>query len=242
MMRSGRLLGALACMSGLLAAGNSVAGDPVQPKQLWVSAPITIDAAGKPLIGKIKGAVGGLATVLKAMLEKEKYVAASRDGTAVAGKMNVAAHVVLTPIRGDDYAITLDNIVVAPLLRKANPPRYPLGMARSGLSGYVAVELTVAADGKVIRARSVDASDAAFSREVLAVAKSWRFESASVDGSEFEYGVTLPILFSASQQRQTPKVSCRLDPRAPRWSKQTEGVCLDLLEITLGSVHRNSAQ
>jgi TonB family protein len=229
-------------MAWLLAAGSVVAGDLAQPKQLWVSAPITIDAAGNASIGKIKGASGGLAAVLKARLEKEKYVAASRDGTAVASQMHIAARAGLTPSGGDDYSITLDSIVVAPLLRKAGPPRYPLGMARNGLSGYVTLALTVAADGKVIRAHSVDASDAFFSKEVLAVAKRWRFESASVDGSKFEYEVTLPIVFNASQQRQSPKFSCRLDARAPRWSKQTEGVCLDLLEITLGSVRTNSAQ
>jgi len=209
---------------------------------LWVSAPITIDAEGSALIGKIKGADGGLATVLKAMLEKEKYVAANRDGTAVAGKMNVSAHAVLTPTRADDYAITLNNIVVAPLLRRADPPRYPLGMARSGVSGHVTLALTVASDGKVIRAHSVNASDASFSKEVLAVAERWRFESASVDGSNFEYEVTLPIFFNASTQRQSHKFSCGLDMRGPRWIKQTEGVCLDLLEIRLGSERTNSAQ
>ena len=232
MKRSIRCVSAVGCLSVLFAAGIVFATENVQPKQLWVSASITIDAQGRASIEDLVGAKGALAEVVRAEITNASYLPASREGKPVASKMELRARVMLTPVDGDDYAVKLDAISLAPLLRRATPPRYPIGMAQRNLSGHVTLELTIGADGRVIRAEAVDATDPVFSKEVLAVVKGWRFESSSVDGSNFEYVVTLPIWFQASKHQTPPEFVCRRDERRPRWKQQSKPDCLDLLLIT----------
>ncbi|WP_341867482.1 energy transducer TonB [Luteimonas yindakuii] len=56
-------------------------------------------------------------------------------------------------------------------------PRYPSEALRSGQSGEVLVEFTVAADGSVSNARVVRADPPrVFDREALTAVRRWRFE------------------------------------------------------------------
>ena len=96
-----------------------------------------------------------MAEVVRAEITNASYLPASREGKPVASKMELRARVMLTPVDGDDYAVKLDAISLAPLLRRATPPRYPIGMAQRNLSGHVTLELTIGADGRVIRAEAV---------------------------------------------------------------------------------------
>lgn len=169
-----------------------------------------------------------MAEVVRAEITNASYLPASRESKPVASKMEVRARVMPTPVDGDDYAVKLDAISLAPLLRRATPPRYPIGMAQRNLSGHVTLELTIGADGRVIRTEAVDAADPVFSKEVLAVAKGWRFEPSSVDGGNFEYVVTLPVWFQASKHQTPPEFVCRRDERRPRWKQQSKPDCLDL--------------
>ncbi len=187
-------------------------------------------------MGNIAGTNGAVADAVHAELSKAAYLPASSNGKPVASKMHVAARVVLTPEGGDKYSITVDEISLTPLLRTAMPPRYPVGMAARDESGYVTLELTIRADGRVIRAKAVDATHPALSKEVLTVARGWRFAPSSVDGSEFEYVVTQPVWFQASARHARPEFVCQLDERRPRWLKQANGGCLDMMTITFRSM------
>jgi protein TonB len=78
----------------------------------------------------------------------------------------------------------------APAARPAPPPRattpigirtpqpaYPASAARSGITGEITVEISIAADGSVSNVRVVRATPrGAFDREVLATVREWRFQ------------------------------------------------------------------
>lgn len=227
-----RYLSIVVCLFASGAAGPVFAGGKASPGRLWVGAPITIDAEGRASVGRLVGAKGPLAEVARAQLSEASYVPASKDGEPVASRMYASAAIVLTLLSGGDYAVKVENIAVAPVLRIASPPLYPIESARRGQSGYVTLELTVGADGRVIRAVTVDATNALFSKAVLAVTSRWRFESSSVDASNFEYDATLPVWFQGNKSDKPPTFVCRWDERRPRWKHQVEGGCLDALIIT----------
>ncbi|WP_290890882.1 TonB family protein, partial [Arenimonas sp.] len=56
-------------------------------------------------------------------------------------------------------------------------PAYPAAAARSGITGDITVEISIAADGSVSDVRVVRAQPrGAFEREVLATVRDWRFQ------------------------------------------------------------------
>ncbi|HEU0152196.1 MAG TPA: energy transducer TonB [Arenimonas sp.] len=56
-------------------------------------------------------------------------------------------------------------------------PAYPASAARSGITGEITVEISIAADGSVSNVRVVRATPrGAFDREVLATVRDWRFQ------------------------------------------------------------------
>jgi TonB family protein len=185
------------------------------------------------LVGDIVGAKGALAEVVRTELTKARYVPATSAGMPIASRTRVDARIVLVPVGGDDYTVKFDDIRLAPDWLAGPPPRYPIGRARTNNSGHVTLELTLGGDGRVRNVVAVEASDPAFAKEALAVAKWWRFEPSGAEDARFEYVVTQPIWFKASRSERPPEFHCRWDQRRPKWEQQVEGGCLDLLTVSI---------
>lgn len=79
---------------------------------------------------------------------------------------------------------------------KTDAPNYPVEAARSRTEGFVEVEFTVGADGKVSNISVVRAQPArVFEREAVAAVRRWTFEPATEGGQPVEARVRRRIDF-----------------------------------------------
>lgn len=240
MKRSGRLIWAGGCLSALAAAGIAFANEDARPRQLWVNAPITVDAEGRASIGKIDGAQGPLAQAAHEQLIKARYLPARRNGVAVASSTHLTATMVLTPVEGDKYSIGLGAITLAPLSMKIAPPSYPVEMVRRGRSGFVELRLRIGIDGKVTVLRTVAASDAAFEKVAVESVEHWLFVPQTVEGVPTDFEVSQSFWFSGESKRRRaefeglPTFLCDMNESSPRWEKQVG--CLNRMEIGFSQV------
>lgn len=79
---------------------------------------------------------------------------------------------------------------------KTDAPNYPVEAARSRTEGFVEVEFTVGADGKVSNVSVVRAQPSrTFEREAVAAVRRWTFEPATENGQPVEAKVRRRIDF-----------------------------------------------
>ncbi len=81
-------------------------------------------------------------------------------------------------------------------------PRYPLIAESRGIEGWVRIEVIVATDGTVSRARVVDANPKhLFDQSALDAIRRWIFKPAFKDGHAVAQRATLNMLFKIKKQR-----------------------------------------
>ena len=121
------------------------------------------------------------AAQLAAQQQAERDAAAEREAAQQAAAEREAAQQRAAQQRAAQQAAKPAEpaVVSANELRPISTPapRYPIDALRSGRSGEVQVEFTVAADGSVTSARVVRSNPPrVFDREAVAAVKRWRFE------------------------------------------------------------------
>lgn len=90
--------------------------------------------------------------------------------------------------------------------KNTNPPLYPAGAAKAGVSGKVIVIVDVGADGSVVAAK-IEKSDPAgvFDDTVMAAVQKWKFEPAIENGKPVAGRVRVPVDFRVDPPAQAPQ-------------------------------------
>lgn len=83
-----------------------------------------------------------------------------------------------------------------PVPVKTPPPKYPDALRRDGVSGVVAVVITIDEQGTVIDASIAKASHAEFEKPSIDAVKGWKFKPAKVGGNAVKVRVTIPLRFN----------------------------------------------
>jgi TonB family protein len=201
-----------------------------KPKEIWIHAPIEIAADGKAQIGELKGVSGALSAMAKQALTNSRFLPAHRNGAAVVSSTHLTAILVLTPVRADDYSISLKDINLAPTGLAVAPPLYPADMVRGNRSGDVELRLRIGVDGKPVYLRTVSSSHQAFEKAAIASMKRWKFEPQRIAGRPVEVEVSQPVrFFPRGQPPVARSFECAWDEARPRWEKQTG--CLNAVEV-----------
>lgn len=97
-------------------------------------------------------------------------------------------------------------IDVAPQVKGAKPPVYPVELRQSGVPGEVHVALALGAQGEVIDAVAEKSTQTEFEAAAVEAAKNWKFAPGMKSGAPVNVRVLLPIVFTT-----------RVDSDQPAW-------------------------
>ena len=103
--------------------------------------------------------------------------------------------VAVSSVRADESA----DFDVKPMPLKTPPPVYPDQLRRDGITGMVAVRVTIDENGTVSDCAVAKSSNAAFDRAALEAIRGWKFKPASKQGSAVKSRIIIPIKFAASE-------------------------------------------
>jgi TonB family protein len=78
-------------------------------------------------------------------------------------------------------------------------PQYPSELRREGIDGTVDVTFIVGKEGRVIAASSMNATHPEFAKEAERAVRRWRFEPGKRYGSPVQFRMTVPMVFSVSE-------------------------------------------
>jgi len=114
-------------------------------------------------------------------------------------RLLLLAVVVCLPLRlaADDTVYT--KVDVNPVPVKTPPPDYPNDLRRQGVSGVVAVTITIDETGSVTSSTVSKSSNPDFEAPALAAVKKWKFKPAQKDGAPVKMKVTIPIRFNIEE-------------------------------------------
>mgnify|MGYP002781123951 CR=1 FL=1 len=85
---------------------------------------------------------------------------------------------------------------VRPVPVKTPPPQFPSDMQRQGISGVVAVRVTIDETGSVAECSVSKSSHAEFEQAAVSAVKNWKFKPASKGGVAVKASVVIPIKFT----------------------------------------------
>jgi periplasmic protein TonB len=85
-----------------------------------------------------------------------------------------------------------------PVPVKTPPPKYPDALRREGVSGMVAVVVTIDEKGGVTAATVSKSSHTDFEAPAVEAIKAWKFKPAKVGGNAVKVRVTVPLRFAVS--------------------------------------------
>lgn len=75
-------------------------------------------------------------------------------------------------------------------------PRYPAVARAAGKEGSVTIAIIIGADGSVMDAKLVDATDPIFVEPAIKAVKQWKFRPAAIDGQPVNISTSVPVVFS----------------------------------------------
>lgn len=76
----------------------------------------------------------------------------------------------------------INNLDQRPVARVQNPPQYPYEMSRAGISGEVAVEFIISANGDVVDTRVMRSSHREFEVPAMMAVSKWKFKPGRKGG------------------------------------------------------------
>src|SRR5690606_5432113 len=140
---------------------------------------VVISVGGQPtMIGPFTGLDEAVATAVRVQLERQEFVAATRDGAAVDSDAFVEGRIVLVPAGTEDYDVQLRDVRLKPARAVSTPkPRYPSREFQRKAAGHVELELLVDADGNVAGATTISAATPGFEKAAREAALAWTFQT-----------------------------------------------------------------
>ncbi len=84
--------------------------------------------------------------------------------------------------RGMKDLFDINNLDQRPVARVQNPPQYPYEMSRAGISGEVAVEFIISANGDVVDTRVIRSSHREFEVPAMQAVQKWKFKPGRKGG------------------------------------------------------------
>jgi protein TonB len=84
--------------------------------------------------------------------------------------------------RGIKDLFDINNLDQKPVARVQNPPQYPYEMSRAGISGEVAVEFIINANGDVVDTRVIRSSHREFEVPAMQAVQKWKFKPGRKGG------------------------------------------------------------
>lgn len=213
----------------MVASLPSVAGEP---KRLYFSADVTIDAAGIATVSRVSGAKGPLANALESQLEGRVYFPAREEGRLAESTTTIYATAVLTPVGDDDIAVSIEGVRLWPATPRLHPPHYPAEMARKGLGGVGVVAFSVGADGHPRNPHMLQVSDPRIEEQIMSAVKRWRFTPETIAGRPSSEEVAVPIWFRPEGDVSPPPDFACPPVGARAYADENANGCMDRIEIT----------
>jgi TonB family protein len=187
---------------------------------------VTVGSDGRVEVGEISGVSSALEQVVRSHLAAIHFVPARHGDTFVATTVPVSGTLLLTPTGDGQYEVRMEEAKVAPRLKDADPPRYPVDQMLAGVAGFAEITARVGNSGNIIGTHTVASSHRDFARAARDAMRTWRFEP--LPGGMMEMKVTVPFLFQlASSKSERPTFKCTLAADIAYVEKQ-DG-CIDLM-------------
>jgi len=191
---------------------------------------VVISVGGQPtMIGPFTGLDEAVATAVRVQLERQEFVAATRDGAAVDSDAFVEGRIVLVPAGTEDYDVQLRDVRLKPARAVSTPkPRYPSREFQRKAAGHVELELLVDADGNVAGATTISAATPGFEKAAREAALAWTFQTT---GRPVRMAVPFWFHREGARPSEPPAFACATPAGEPRLKGQ--GGCEERVDTIL---------